>query len=163
MHVVLVGPEIAGNTGNIIRLCANTGTTLHLVEPLGFSLEDKLLQRAGLDYHDLANVCRHTNWSACKDALPETNRWALTSRANRSYAAAPLALDDVLFYGCESVGLPDEILAEFDGDHQIRIPMQPNNRSLNLANSVALVVYDVWRRNDFVGSSDVEETAHSER
>lgn len=153
MHVVLVGPEIAGNTGNIIRLCANTGTTLHLVEPLGFSLEDKLLQRAGLDYHDLANVSRHTDWQSCIAALPPTGRWALTSRAIRSYADAPIAFDDVLIYGCESTGLPSDVLDEFDQVHQLRIPMRPNNRSLNLANSVALVVYDVWRRNDFLGAT----------
>lgn len=154
MHVVLVGPEIAGNTGNIIRLCANTGSTLHLVEPLGFSLEDKLLQRAGLDYHDLANVRSHPDWQACKAELPMTDRWALSSRATRSYAAAPMTLDDVLIYGCESVGLPNDVLNEFDDQHRLRIPMRPNNRSLNLANSVALVVYDVWRRNDFFGATN---------
>ena len=152
MHVVLIAPEIAGNTGNIIRLCANTGTTLHLVEPLGFSLEDKLLQRAGLDYHDLANVRRHVDWAACKMALPTTQPWALTSRATVTYSDAPMSIEDVLIYGCESVGLPNSVLDEFEADHQVRIPMQPNNRSLNLANSVALVVYDVWRRSGFRGA-----------
>ncbi len=152
MHVVLVTPEIAGNTGNIIRLCANTGATLHLVEPLGFSLEDKLLVRAGLDYHDLANVHRHESWTACRAALPNRTWWALTSRASKNYAHVPMGLDDVLVYGCESVGLPQEILDELASDHLVRIPMRPNNRSLNLANSVALVVYDVWRRNDFGGA-----------
>ncbi len=151
MHVVLVNPEIAGNTGNIIRLCANTGTSLHLVEPIGFSLKDKLLQRAGLDYHDLAEVQRHETWAKCRAALAGRAWWALTSRASRSYAQAPIGPDDVLVYGCESTGLPDDILREFAQDRLVRIPMRPNNRSLNLANSVALVVYDVWRRADFDG------------
>lgn len=152
MHVVVIHPEIAGNTGNIIRLCANTGTTLHLVEPLGFSLEDKLLQRAGLDYHDLADVCVHRTWAACQEALPPAERWALTSRATTSYSDAPIGHNDVLVYGCESAGLSSTILEEFAADHRVRIPMRPNNRSLNLANSVALVVYDVWRRHDFIGA-----------
>lgn len=152
MHVVLVNPEIAGNTGNIIRLCANTGTLLHLVEPLGFSLEDKLLVRAGLDYHDLANVQRHADWQACRAALVGRAWWALTSRATNDYAHTPIAMADVLVYGCESTGLPESVLGEFAADHRVAIPMRPNNRSLNLANSVALVVYDVWRRADFNGA-----------
>lgn len=154
MHVVLLNPEIAGNTGNIIRLCANTGTTLHLVEPLGFSLEDKLLVRAGLDYHDLANVHRHQDWAACRAHEEFTGRtwWALTSRATNNYAHVPIGPDDVLVYGRESTGLPDAILGEFLADRLVRIPMRPNNRSLNLANSVALVVYDVWRRAGFDGA-----------
>ncbi len=152
MHVVLVNPEIAGNTGNIIRLCANTGTSLHLVEPIGFSLEDKLLQRAGLDYHDLAEVQRHETWTACRSALSGRTWWALTSRASQSYAHVPMGLHDVLVYGCESTGLPNDVLREFPPEHRVRIPMRPNNRSLNLANSVALVVYDVWRRADFDGA-----------
>ena len=153
MHVVLVNPEIAGNTGNIIRLCANTGTSLHLVEPIGFSLEDRLLQRAGLDYHDLAEVRRHETWSACRSALSGRSWWALTSRASQSYAHVPIDPDDVLVFGCESTGLSDAVLSEFTPEHLVRIPMRPNNRSLNLANSVALVVYDVWRRADFDGSA----------
>jgi tRNA (cytidine/uridine-2'-O-)-methyltransferase len=152
VHIVLVAPEIAGNTGNIIRLCANVGATLHLVDPIGFSLEDKLLQRAGLDYHDLATMVRHFDWTSCREALPPTTRWALSSRGTTTYTDAEINTDDVLVYGCESVGLPDEILDEFDRDHQLRIPMRPNNRSLNLANSVALVAYDVWRRADFDGA-----------
>ncbi len=152
MHVVLVNPEIAGNTGNIIRLCANTGTSLHLVEPIGFSLEDRLLQRAGLDYHDLAEVQRHETWSACRSALAGRRWWAMTSRAVDNYAHVPMGPDDVLVYGCESTGLPDDILAQFTPEQLVRIPMRPNNRSLNLANSVAIVVYDVWRRADFNGA-----------
>lgn len=154
MHVVLVHPEIAGNTGNIIRLCANSGALLHLVEPLGYHFEDKALQRAGLDYHDIAKIRIHSNWDACVATLPAADRWALTGRATRSYADAPIGQDDVLVYGCESVGLPDEILETFAPDHHVRIPMQPNNRSLNLSNAVALVVYDVWRRHGFPGSVD---------
>ena len=152
MHVVLVNPEIAGNTGNIIRLCANTGTSLHLVEPIGFSLEDRLLQRAGLDYHDLAEVQRHDTWAACRTALTGRTWWALTSRASQSYAHVPIGCDDVLVYGCESTGLPDAVLGDFDPQRLVRIPMRPNNRSLNLANSVAIVVYDVWRRAHFDGA-----------
>jgi tRNA (cytidine/uridine-2'-O-)-methyltransferase len=150
MNVVLVNPEIAGNTGNIIRLCANVGATLHLVGPIGFSLEDKLLRRAGLDYHDLTNVHLHDELTSCLTALA-TPSWAFTSRATVTYVDAPIGLNDTLVYGCESVGLSDEHLGEFASEHQLRIPMQPNNRSLNLSNSVALVAYDVWRRHGFVG------------
>ncbi len=152
MHIVLVHPEIAGNTGNIIRLCANVGARLHLVDPIGFSLEDRLLHRAGLDYHDLTNMVRHPDWVSCCRALPPVDKWALSGRAVRNYADAPVTIDDVLVFGCESVGLSDETLSEFDSDHRLRIPMQPNNRSLNLANSVALVAYDVWRRAEFRGA-----------
>lgn len=152
MHIVLHNPEIAGNTGNIIRLCANTGSSLHLIEPLGFSLEDKLLQRAGLDYHDLTDVHRHESWVACREALTDRAWWALTSRATNNYAYVPMTVDDVVVYGCESTGLPDDVLDQFDPEHRVRIPMRPNNRSLNLANSVALVVYDVWRRANFDGA-----------
>jgi tRNA (cytidine/uridine-2'-O-)-methyltransferase len=155
VHIVLVHPEIAGNTGNIIRLCANVGATLHLVDPIGFSLEDRLLQRAGLDYHDLTNMVRHPDWTSCRDALPAVPRWALTSRASTTYTDADITVDDVIVYGCESVGLPDDVLADFDQDRQLRIPMRPNNRSLNLANSVALVAYDVWRRAKFDGAVDL--------
>ena len=149
MHIILVNPEIAGNTGNIIRLCANVGATLHLVDPIGFSLEDRLLQRAGLDYHDLTLVHRHADWATCCEALPAVARWALTSRATRTYSDAPIGLTDVLVYGCESVGLPEAVLAEFPATQRLTIPMRPNNRSLNLANSVAIVAYDVWRRHDY--------------
>ncbi len=165
MHIVLVHPEIAGNTGNIIRLCANVGASLHLVDPIGFSLADRLLQRAGLDYHDLTDVHRHPDWATCRDALPPVSRWALTSRGTRTYAEAPIGPTDVLVYGCESVGLPDAVLAEFSAAHRLAIPMRPNNRSLNLANSVALVAYDVWRRHDYdgaVNASNVEEAAYRE-
>jgi tRNA (cytidine/uridine-2'-O-)-methyltransferase len=153
MHVVLVHPEIAGNTGNIIRLCANAGAVLHLVEPLGFVINDRDLRRAGLDYHDLAPVTIHSTWDACIAALPSTPRWALTARATATYADADITTDDVLVYGQESTGLPDTVLDTFDDDRRLRIPMRAGNRSLNLANSVALVVYDVWRRNGFDGSS----------
>lgn len=152
MHIVLVSPEIAGNTGNIIRLCANVGATLHLVDPIGFSLEDRLLQRAGLDYHDLTEVHRHVDWATCRDALPPTaDQWAFTSRGLHRYSDARVNLDDVLVFGCESVGLSTAVLDEFAPEHRLAIPMRPNNRSLNLANSVALVAYDVWRRHDFDG------------
>jgi tRNA (cytidine/uridine-2'-O-)-methyltransferase len=153
MHLVLVAPEIAPNTGNIIRLCANVGARLHLVEPLGFSLEDKLLRRAGLDYHDLAEVQRHADWSACLAALGDRRRFALSSHATGPrYDDVAFEADDVIVFGCESVGLPTEVLTGFPESNQLRIPMQPNNRSLNLSNACAVVLFEAWRQRGFAGA-----------
>ena len=151
MHVVLVHPEIPPNTGNIIRLCANTGASLHLIEPLGFSLEDRLLRRAGLDYHDLANVTIHASFDAAVAALP--GRWlAFSSGASYRYTDVAYQDDDVLVFGRESVGLSPEHMARFDADHQIKIPIRPDNRSLNLSNSVSVAMYEAWRQLGFPGA-----------
>jgi tRNA (cytidine/uridine-2'-O-)-methyltransferase len=154
--IVLVHPEIPPNTGNVIRLAANTGCELHLVEPLGFRLDDRELKRAGLDYHEYARLNVHRDWSACRSALDpqRARRWfALTTKGKRSSYACAFGRDDVLVFGCETSGLPDPILAEFPPDHRLRIPMVPNVRSLNLSNAVAVAVYELWRQNGFGGAA----------
>jgi tRNA (cytidine/uridine-2'-O-)-methyltransferase len=162
LHVVLVAPEIAPNTGNIVRLCANTGTTLHLVEPLGFALDERSLRRAGLDYHELADVHVHADLAACRAALA-TSRWfACSARAVRRYDTVAHEPGDVVVFGAERAGLPAEVLAGFDAAHVLGIPMRPGNRSLNLANAVAVVVYEAWRRNDFAGGALGAHTTTSE-
>jgi tRNA (cytidine/uridine-2'-O-)-methyltransferase len=147
--VVLVHPEIPPNTGNVIRLAANTGARLHLVEPLGFSLGDKQLKRAGLDYHDLAETRIHPSWIACRAALDGRRMFAFTSKAKSSYAETRYREGDVFVFGPETKGLPDAILAEFSPATQLRLPMRPGNRSLNVSNAVAVVVYEAWRQNGF--------------
>lgn len=152
MHVVLVHPEIAPNTGNIIRLCANTGVHLHLIEPLGFSLDDRLLRRGGLDYHELADLHVHQSLAAAEDLL--RGRWfAFSSAGTIGYAQITYAEDDVLVFGAERAGLDESILGRFPTDRRIVIPMRPGNRSLNLANAVAVVVYEGWRQHGFVGAA----------
>ncbi len=156
MHVVLVAPEIATNTGNIIRLCANTGTVLHVVEPLGFSLDDRHLRRAGLDYHELAVVQVHATLERCLGrigAQPDRT-FALSGRGGRAYDSVAFGPGDVLVFGAERAGLSDEVLGSFRPDRRLRIPMQPGNRSLNLANAVAVVVYEAWRQQGFAGAAD---------
>ena len=150
--IVLVHPEIPPNTGNVIRLAANTGAALHLVEPLGFTLADRELKRAGLDYHEYARVVVHPDFAACRAALdrPVARRWlAFTTRAERTMAEHAFAPDDVLVFGCETSGLPDEVLAQFAHEHRLRIPMRPGVRSLNLSNAVAVAVYEAWRQNAY--------------
>jgi tRNA (cytidine/uridine-2'-O-)-methyltransferase len=154
--IVLVHPEIPPNTGNVIRLAANTGAELHLVEPLGFRLADRDLKRAGLDYHEYARVSVHRDWPACRAALqarPPARWFALTTRGTRSLYDCALAPGDVLVFGCETGGLPDRILAEFAGETRLRIPMRPGVRSLNLSNAVAVAVYEAWRQSGFEGAS----------
>lgn len=153
LHVVLVAPEIAPNTGNIVRLCANTGAALHLVEPLGFALDERSLRRAGLDYHELAEVRVHADLAACDAALAGRRRFACTARATRRYDHVTYGPDDVLVFGAERAGLPAEVLASFDDEHTIGIPMRVGNRSLNLANAVAVVVYEAWRQQGFAGGA----------
>jgi tRNA (cytidine/uridine-2'-O-)-methyltransferase len=154
--IVLVHPEIPPNTGNVIRLAANTGTELHLVEPLGFRLDDRELRRAGLDYHECARVSVHRDWPGCRAAIdPKRSRawYALTTKGTRSLYACALRPDDVFVFGCETRGLPESIIAEFASDMRVRIPMRPSVRSLNLSNAVAVAVYEAWRQAGFGGAS----------
>ena len=149
LAIVLVHPEIPPNTGNVIRLAANTGAELHLVEPLGFRLEDRELKRAGLDYHEYARVVTHRDWGACRAALDPrgVRRWfALTTKGERSLFGCSFAADDVFVFGCETNGLPGEILAAFPPEARLRIPMRAAVRSLNLSNAVAIAVYEAWRQ-----------------
>ena len=146
--IVLVHPEIPPNTGNVIRLAANTGARLHLVEPLGFTLEDKQLKRAGLDYHDLASVRIHRGWRECRATLGE-RRFAFTARAAGLYTGMRFREGDAFVFGAEAAGLPETILEEFADDRRLRLPMRPGNRSLNLSNAVAVVVYEAWRQAGF--------------
>lgn len=151
MHVVLVQPEIAPNTGNIIRLCANTGSMLHLVEPLGFRMDDRDLRRAGLDYHEFADVVVHPDLASVRSRLP--GRWfAFTSGALRSHADVAFEPTDVAVFGAERRGLAPSALAAIPADRRLRIPMRPGSRSLNLANAVAVVVYEAWRQTGFDGA-----------
>jgi tRNA (cytidine/uridine-2'-O-)-methyltransferase len=148
VHVALVAPEIAPNTGNVIRLCANTGTTLHLVKPLGFLLEDRLLKRAGLDYHDMTDMHVHESFDALMDELRPSRWFAFTSRGARRYDEVAYEMSDLLVFGCESVGLPEDIIA-LAGQNSVYLPMRPNNRSFNLSNSVAVSVMEAWRQLGF--------------
>ena len=149
--IVLFQPEIPPNTGNVIRLCANTGARLHLVEPLGFNFEDRQLERAGLDYRDLADVTIHRDWDACCAQLGVRRRFAFSARGTSRFTDVAFAEGDVLVFGPESTGLSDAMLAAFEPAHRIRLPMVPARRSLNLSNTVAIVVYEAWRQLGFPG------------
>lgn len=153
LHVVLVAPEIAPNTGNIVRLAANTGATLHLVEPLGFSLDERSLRRAGLDYHELADVHVHADLDACRAAIADARWFACSARATRRYDDVDWRAGDVVVFGAERAGLPAHVLETFVDAHMLGIPMRPGNRSLNLANAVAIVVYEAWRTHGFAGGA----------
>jgi tRNA (cytidine/uridine-2'-O-)-methyltransferase len=153
--VVLVHPEIPPNTGNVIRLTANTATELHLVEPLGFRMDDRELKRAGLDYHEYARVRVHRDYASCRAALdtPMPRRWfAFTTAGATSLYDARFADGDVLVFGRETAGLPAEIIAQFAPEARVRIPMRPGVRSLNLSNAVAVAVYEAWRQNGVRGA-----------
>lgn len=150
--VVLYQPEIPPNTGNIIRLCANTGAELHLVEPLGFDITDKHLRRAGLDYHEYARVVRHPDWAACKAALAGRRLLAMTTKGRSNLFAQVLQKDDVFVFGRETSGLPPEVLAEFAPEARLRLPMQAGQRSLNLSNAAAVTVFEAWRQAGFAAS-----------
>jgi len=150
--IVLFEPEIPPNTGNIIRLAANTGARLHLVEPLGFDLSDKQLARAGLDYHDLAHVTVHPDWAACTALLAGRRLFALSTRGTVRHDRIEYRDGDVLVFGPESRGLPGEVLHSVPAEQRLRIPMRPANRSINLSNAVAVVVYEGWRQLGFVGA-----------
>lgn len=153
-HIILFEPEIPPNTGNIIRLAANTGAHLHLVEPLGFVLTDKALARAGLDYHDLARVSVHRDWQACQAALGECRIFALTTKAERRHDDVAFQPGDALLFGPESRGLPPALRDALPQDQRLRIPMVASSRSMNLSNAVAVVVFEAWRQHGFAGASD---------
>jgi tRNA (cytidine/uridine-2'-O-)-methyltransferase len=153
-NIVLVHPEIPPNTGNVIRLAANTGCTLHLVEPLGFSMEDKLLQRAGLDYHEYARVHRHASWQALLDTeQPDLTRmFAFTTRGSQPFADVAWQPGDWVVFGCETAGLPEALRDSFPTSQRVRLPMLPGQRSLNLSNAVAVAVFEAWRQNGYAGA-----------
>ena len=151
--LILFEPEIPPNTGNIIRVCANTGTTLHLVHPLGFSLEEKSLRRAGLDYHEFAELNEHPDLPTCLAGLPDRRVFAASTPGSQPYADIDYAPGDVFLFGPETRGLPQEVLDGFPPEQRIRIPMRPENRSLNLSNAVAVVLYEAWRQQGFAGGA----------
>ena len=155
LEIVLVAPQIAGNTGNVIRLCANVGARLHLVRPLGFGFEDAALRRAGLDYHDLADTQIWDTWEECRAELGEEHRWFATTTHDpeRRYDEVEYRDGDVVVFGCESTGLTEAILADFPIGHRLHIPMRPSNRSLNLANAVSVVAYEAWRQHGFADAA----------
>ena len=153
VEIVLYQPEIPPNAGNVIRLAANTGARLHLVGPLGFSLQDRRLRRAGLDYRDLAAVQVHPDWAACAQALAGRRIFMVTTRGKKNFFDARFAADDVLLFGSETAGVPESLLAAFPEEHRLRLPMREGNRSINLANAVAVVVYECWRQLGFEGAT----------
>ncbi|QJQ06845.1 tRNA (uridine(34)/cytosine(34)/5-carboxymethylaminomethyluridine(34)-2'-O)-methyltransferase TrmL [Undibacterium piscinae] len=154
-HVVLVEPEIPPNTGNIIRLCANTGVQLHLIEPLGFPLDDSKMKRAGLDYHDYATMKVHKNWETfLSSENPNSERmFALTTHGSSTFSTLAFQPGDFFVFGAETRGLAQELRESFPIAQRIRLPMRPDNRSLNLSNTVAVVVYEAWRQNGFTGGA----------
>lgn len=153
VRIVFFSPRIPQNTGSAIRLSAVTGAELHLVEPLGFDLSEPKLRRAGLDYHDLAHVVVHPNLGALWHAMPTARVFAFTTRATRRFTDVAYQTDDLLMFGPEPTGLPDDVLADARITDQVRIPMIPGRRSLNLANSAALAVYEAWRQDGFAGAN----------
>jgi tRNA (cytidine/uridine-2'-O-)-methyltransferase len=153
LHVILFRPEIPPNTGNLIRLCANAGATLHLVRPLGFDLSDAQVRRAGLDYHEMASVREHDDLAACFAAVHPSRVFALTTKATRSVYDAHFNDGDAFLFGPETSGLPQEVLDTFAPQMKLRIPMRQGNRSLNLSNAAAVTVYEAWRQLGFAGST----------
>jgi tRNA (cytidine/uridine-2'-O-)-methyltransferase len=153
-HIVLYQPEIPPNTGNIIRLCANTGTHLHLIRPLGFRLDEKRLRRAGLDYHEWAKVREHAGLSQFVDSVRPTRLLACTTKGRQCYSDTRFGAGDALLFGPESRGLPATILDSLPAEQRLRIPMQAGSRSLNLSNSVAIMLYEAWRQCDFAMAED---------
>lgn len=151
--IVLYQPEIPPNTGNIIRLCANTGTRLHLVKPLGFPLDDARMRRAGLDYHEYASMTVHEDWDACLKALEGRRMFALTTKGSTRYSDIQFKVGDVFVFGPETRGLPQEIRDLFAPEHRVRLPMLAHSRSLNLSNSAAVLLYEAWRQNGFEGGA----------
>lgn len=152
-HVILFRPEIPPNTGNVIRLCANTGADLHLVRPLGFELDDARLRRAGLDYHEFARVAVHDTLDACLDAIGHPRVFAFSTRGQQLHTEVSFAGNDALLFGCETAGLPDDVLDALPASQRVRLPMRPGNRSLNLSNAVAVAVFEAWRQAGFDGAT----------
>lgn len=152
-NIVLYEPEIPPNTGNIIRLCANTGATLHLIHPLGFALDEKKLRRAGLDYREWASVKEHQNIQECLDHFQGERIFALTTKAQRNYSEATFQANDIFIFGPESRGLPKSFLDTLNPEQKLRIPMTANNRSLNLSNAAAVLVYEAWRQLNFLNGA----------
>lgn len=151
-HVILYQPEIPPNTGNIIRLCANTGCQLHLIKPLGFTLEDKQLIRAGLDYHEFSKLRVYDDLPECLSAFDPARVFALTTKGSQPFHKNSYRAGDAFLFGPESRGLPADVLSQFGNDQRVRLPMLPDNRSLNLSNTVAAVVFEAWRQEGFKGS-----------
>lgn len=152
LNVVLYQPEIPPNTGNVIRLCANTGAKLHLIQPLGFDIDDKQLRRAGLDYHEYAQLAVHSDLDSCLVGIGSTRVFAATTRGATRYDQAHFQPGDTILFGPETRGLPLEVLGRWSKDRWLYLPMRPENRSLNLSNTVAVVVYEAWRQLGFAGA-----------
>jgi len=150
-QIVLFQPEIPPNTGNVIRLAANTGCRLHLVEPLGFDVSERSLRRAGLDYHEFVQLRVHPDWATCVASLGETRLFAFSTKASTRYDRVAYQPGDTLVFGPETRGLPPEMLASFPPEQRLRLPMMPDNRSLNLSNTVAVAVFEAWRQQGFAG------------
>jgi tRNA (cytidine/uridine-2'-O-)-methyltransferase len=153
LHVILFRPEIPPNTGNVIRLCANTGAGLHLIRPLGFELDDTRLRRAGLDYHEYARVAVHDDLDTCLAALGHPRVFAFSTRGRSLHVDAQFANGDALLFGCETAGLPEAVLSAVPQERRLRLPMCADSRSLNLSNSVAVAVYEAWRQLGFCGAA----------
>ncbi|TDB01227.1 tRNA (uridine(34)/cytosine(34)/5-carboxymethylaminomethyluridine(34)-2'-O)-methyltransferase TrmL [Halomonas marinisediminis] len=158
LDVVLFQPEIPPNTGNLIRLCANTGFRLHLIEPLGFELDDKRLRRAGLDYHEWAAVGVHPDWQAYLESAKPMRVFAVSTRGRRGYHESDYRAGDALVFGPETRGLPQEMLDALPEAQRLRIPMRPDSRSLNLSNACAVLVYEAWRQLGFGGAASIDTT-----
>ena len=152
LQIILYTPQIPPNTGNIIRLCANSGARLHIIEPIGFSVDEKSCRRAGLDYQSLTDVIIHKNWHSCKQVLSGRNIWAITKFGGKRYDQTSFSNNDALLFGSEISGLPKNIKNEFAKSRQLYLPMQKESRSLNLSNSVAICLYEAWKQNGFINS-----------
>jgi tRNA (cytidine/uridine-2'-O-)-methyltransferase len=153
LHVILFRPEIPPNTGNVIRLCANTGAALHLIRPLGFELDDARLRRAGLDYHEYARMSVHDDLSTCLETIGKPRVFAFTTRGTVAHVDARFAESDALLFGCETAGLPGDVLDTIPQAQRLRLPMRADSRSLNLSNTVAVGVYEAWRQLGFAGAT----------
>jgi tRNA (cytidine/uridine-2'-O-)-methyltransferase len=149
LHVILFRPEIPPNTGNVIRLCANTGAALHLIRPLGFELDDARLRRAGLDYHEYASLKVHDDLAGCLESIGQPTKGTV------AHVDARFAAGDALLFGCETAGLPADVLEAISAERRLRLPMRPDSRSLNLSNTVAIAVYEAWRQLGFAGAAQV--------
>jgi tRNA (cytidine/uridine-2'-O-)-methyltransferase len=157
LHVILFEPEIPPNTGNIIRLCANTGTALHLIEPLGFDLDDAKLRRAGLDYHEFAEIKRYSSLDSCLSQFKRDRVFALSARASQPYQQIRYRAGDAFLFGPETRGLPADLLATLAPEQRLTLPMRAGQRSLNLSNAVAVMVYEAWRQLNFSGAASVSD------